>query len=292
MEGQKVTQDGRRELLEWSVQTLRSAGVDHPDREARSLLEEALVRGGGLSAGQEQRFRDWVVRRAAREPLYYIIGHRTFWSLPFKVNQHVLIPRPETEVLIEAFLRRVPEARRNEPFEVLDVCTGSGIIAVVAARELPHSRVTAVDISGESLDVARENAERHGVADRVRFLQGDLFEPVLSEGIGDFDFILSNPPYIGAAFHEDLVPEFRDHEPKRTFDGGKDGMRFYRVIVPGAARLLKPGGHLILETGFGVHGPVADLVNSAGCFETPDVIDDFNRYPRVVSAKKREARRR
>lgn len=285
-----------RTLLQWSIEYLTQAGVEQPGTDAQALLEEVVASSSEkappplereVDPNHGHRFRNWVERRAAREPLHYILGHRKFWSLDFKVTPDVLIPRPETEVLISHFL----ELKKNFPgqtsFRILDMCTGSGVIAIVAALEVPKSQVIAVDISNDSLAVAQENAKKHGVARKIRFLKGDLFDAIHREDLGPFDFILSNPPYIRVDRIEGLIPEIKDHEPRRTFDGGSDGLNFYHAIIPDAVRLLKKGGYVIVETGFGVHGPVCSLIRETRAFTEPAIVSDFNHYPRVVSARKK-----
>ncbi len=290
-----MEQNGSK-LMEWAIDQLTRAGVDRPEMDIRTLYEEvfgcpsnnlSIAPDAEADPDRRHRFQNWVERRATREPLHYVIGHRKFWSLDFKVTPQVLIPRLETEVLISHFLEIEKSYSGQSHCDILDVCTGSGIIAVVAAKELPGSQVVAVDISRDSLTVAEENSRKHGVSRQIRFLISDLFEQIHRENLGPFDFILSNPPYIKVDCIEGLIPEIKNHEPRRTFDGGEDGLKFYRVIVSEAAGFLKVGGYLIVETGFGVHGPVCDLLRKTGNFEEPLVLSDFNDYPRVISARKK-----
>jgi release factor glutamine methyltransferase len=238
-------------------QVLAAGGIADPAREAETLLAHVLgVDRARLHADPEARveahaaarFRTLAARRAAREPLQYLVGAQEFWSLPFRVTTAVLIPRPETEHLIEALLALgLPE----EP-HLLDLGTGSGCLAVAAAHALPRARVVATDISAPALQVARVNAAQNGVAARLRFLEGDLFEPVLRRGLESaFDVILSNPPYIGAEELATLPPEIRDHEPRLALSPGPDPLAVHRRIALEAARYLRPGGRLIVEIGFG-----------------------------------------
>jgi release factor glutamine methyltransferase len=238
-----------------------------------------------LSVDEWERYRDFIDRRAGREPLAYILGKREFWSLEFQVTPRVLIPRPETERLIEVLLARVGEQIRNAPLRILDVGAGSGVLAVVAARELPASRITAVDLCPEALAVARANAVTHAVAARIDFFQSDLFTGLPpSQG---FDFILSNPPYIPSARLAELMPEVACYEPRAALDGGADGLDFYRNIISGALDRLAPGGGLILEAGDDQGPTVADMLRAQGGYETPELIRDYGGMERVVFARRR-----
>jgi len=234
---------------------LAAAGVGEPARDAATLL--ALAAGLSrerlhahpdrvIDAAARARFLALVARRAAREPLQQITGSQEFWSLEFRVTPEVLIPRPETEHLIEA-LQRLPLP--PEPV-VVDLGTGSGCLAVVVARLLPAARLIATDISTAALEVARDNAARHGVADRIVFLAGDLFAALEGRGLeGVVDLLISNPPYIPEAHLAGLAPEVRDHEPRQALTPGPDGLAIHRRIAAGAGRFLRPGGRLLAEIG-------------------------------------------
>jgi release factor glutamine methyltransferase len=194
------------------------------------------------------------------------------------VTPAVLIPRPETELLVAAFLRL---NRRPDPV-VLDVGTGSGCVAIAVAREAPAARVLASDVSEEALAVARANAERHGVADRVEFRRGDLFAAFAGLGIeGRVDFILSNPPYIGEGELGGLQPEVRDHEPRAALVAGPDGLAVHRRIAAGAGRFLAPGGTLVVEIGAGQDGAIRALYSSAGGLEVAGFDRDLAGVPRA-----------
>jgi release factor glutamine methyltransferase len=224
--------------------------------------------GRPVAAGDEARLRALVARRARREPLHYVLGTREFWSREFRVTPAVLIPRPETELVIAAFLRL---NRRPDP-AILDLGTGSGCIAVTVACEVPGARVVAGDLSEAALEVARDNARRHGVASRVDFRRGDLFAVVAGGGPAErFDFVLANPPYVAAADLPALEPEVRDHEPRAALVAGPDGLEAHRRIAAEAPPWLLPGGHLILEIGAGQEDAVRALyagrpgLRVAGC---------------------------
>lgn len=254
-------------VLQWTAGYFRERGIEGGRLDAELLLSDTLKldRVGlylnydrPLSALELETFRAAVGRRAKREPLQYIRGEAEFWSLPFTVSPAVLIPRPDTEVLVEEALKRISGTCR-----VLDVGTGSGAIAIAIADERPEAKVEAVDLSPEALTVARGNAERNGVADRVALRQGDLRQLTGA----DYDLVVSNPPYIPSADLAGLMPEVREFEPLLALDGGKDGLYAYRLLAAQAATLLKPGGWLLLEVGIGQAEAVAGLMQTAGLVE-------------------------
>ena len=280
-------------FLDWSTDRLDRSGIKLPRLEAEVLLAGALSLSREeiyrapervLSEAERSILQTCVERRLHREPMAYILGHREFWSLDFKVAPSVLIPRPETETLVESLLAMYTATSVNGPVRILDIGTGSGIIAVVTAREISESRVTATDFSSEALSVARENASTHGVLDQISFVQADLFvgapEP-------PYDFIVSNPPYIKTGCMHDLMPDIRDFEPRTALDGGIDGLDFYRRIVPDALNHLKTGGGLILEIGETQAEAVSNLLHSEEGYESIKVTRDIGGYDRVVSARKR-----
>lgn len=228
------------------------------------------------------RFRDLVNRRASRVPLQYLTGEQEFWSLRFTVSPAVMIPRPETEGLIETFLRLNDRA---DPL-ILDVGTGSGCIAVAAAHAVPRARLHAVEIAPEALAVARVNAAAHGLTKRIEFHQGDLFAPLRLLGLeGRFDFVLSNPPYIDAAELATLEPEVRDHEPRAALTPGIDGLAFHRRLALEGPPFLKPGGHLIVEVGAGQAEAAAELYGAPGILEVLEVRPDLSGIPRALVAR-------
>jgi len=234
-----------------------------------------------VEAAQASRYRALVGRRAAREPLQYLTGVQEFWSLTFKVTPAVLIPRPETEGLVEAFLRL---NRAPDPV-VIDIGTGSGCLAVVAAREVPGARVYASDSSEEALGVARENAAVHGVAGRIDFRRGDLFGPFRAAGLdGRVDFILSNPPYVGDEELPRLMPEVRDHEPRPALAAGTDGLAVHRRLAHEAPKFLKPGGHLLAEIGLGQEPALRALYAEQSRIDLVAILPDLAGVPRILIA--------
>ena len=227
-------------------------------------------------------------RRISGEPIQYILGKSEFMGLEFKVAPGVLIPRPETEILVEAVLKfsRQPGffGRR---LEIMDVGTGSGNIAVSLAKLLSGLRVTAIDISREAIEIAEYNARLNDVADRISFVQGDLFSSC--EKASGYDMIVSNPPYIPTQELKDLQPEIK-YEPVIALDGGKDGLDYYRGLAGRAPYFLKEGGLLIAEIGFNQKDAVADIFQSDKNLRVLEVIPDYNNIDRVVVAEKRKAR--
>lgn len=273
-----------KQSLSEATARLREAGVAQPDREAVWLLSHLLGISVGrlrakpdldLTGGQAEAFADAVSRRTRREPLQYILGSEEFMGLTFKVTPAVLIPRPDTEVLVGAALAMMHGAVR-----IADIGTGSGAIAVAVARFLPEASVVAVDLSAEALEVARQNAVENGVADRVEFRQGDLLGPLGQER---FDSILSNPPYVGEDEVDGLMPEVRDWEPRMALTPGHDGLTIFRRLVSQAPDMLKPGGLLGVEVGAGQAAAVAALFRQAG-FE-PHLHSDSGGIDRAVLGK-------
>ena len=224
-------------------------------------------------------------RRAAREPLAYITGNKEFWSLDFIVTPAVLIPRPETELLVDLALDCARELPSRQRIKILDIGTGSGAIAVSLAKHLPESEVWAVDISAASLRVAEANAKRHNVAERIRFLQGDLLDALDQVG-ATFDLILSNPPYVRSAELAGLAPEIRDWEPRTALDGGVDGLDYSRRLIGAAPSHFNEGGRMLLEIGSDAAQAVVDLFARAGCYEPARVHRDYAGRDRAVAAVK------
>ena len=250
-------------ILNWTKGYLAEKGVENPRLEAEWMLCEALTldRVGlylnfdkPLSETELSAYRGMVLRRGKREPLQYILGNQEFMGLEFQVSPAVLIPRHDTEVLVSEGIKRGGTAR-----SILDIGAGSGCVAVALAKALPEAEVCAVDISGEALAVARENAERNGAS--VQFFQGSLLEPFAGRR---FDMILSNPPYIPKAELATLQQEVRGFEPLGALDGGADGLDFYRAIVARASDHLNAGGWLLFEVGMGQAPEVLQLLRGGG----------------------------
>jgi release factor glutamine methyltransferase len=280
-------------LVEEGRARLEDAGVSDPGRDAEVLLAHVLSADTTrlhahpktpVGPAAAERYRLLVARRAAREPLQYLTGVQEFWSLAFTVTPEVLIPRPETEGIIEAFLR----ANRAPDPVVLDIGTGSGCLAVVVAREVPGARVYASDVSEEALLVARANAAAHGVARNIDFRRGDLFEPFRGTGLeGAVDFVLANPPYMGDRELSALMPEVRDHEPRSALVAGPDGLAVHRRLLLEAGDFLKPGGRLISEIGLGQDALLRDLCRDHPRLHHLAIEPDLAGIPRVLTARAR-----
>jgi release factor glutamine methyltransferase len=249
-----------------------------------------------LNSAQREQYFSLIARRASGEPTQHLTEHQEFWGLDFEVSPSVLIPRPETEHLIEVALERLGitnemgAQRRNEKFRIADVGTGSGCIAISLARELPYASIIATDISVAALDVARRNAARHGVSDRVELLECNLLDALFyqSPATGHqsspiFDLIVSNPPYIGRWEAASLAREVREHEPEAALYGGELGTEFYAPVLTQAAALLKPGGLLVVELG---HTSTAHVANLLASSEWASVLiaNDLAGIPRIASA--------
>ncbi|MDQ2105024.1 peptide chain release factor N(5)-glutamine methyltransferase [Azospirillum isscasi] len=246
---------------------LREAGVDTPDLDARLLVEHALgltrpdlfTRAGDpIPAPDAARLLALVERRAAREPVGRILGHREFWTIDLALNPDTLEPRPDTETLVEAVLTSLPD--RAAPLRLLDLGTGTGCILLALLAELPAATGTGVDLSPGAVAAATENAARNGLAGRARFRTGNW-----GAGLDErFDVVVSNPPYIPSADIAALDPEVREHDPLRALDGGADGLDAYRIIAGQLPDLLQPGGLAGLEVGQGQAADVAGLLAAAG----------------------------
>jgi release factor glutamine methyltransferase len=283
-----------RGALLWGAQVLCHAGLENHRLDAEVLLrhvlnmekEQLYVNSDApISAGQEAMFRDLLLRRSRREPVAYITGHKEFWSLDFFVTPAVLVPRPETELLVEVALQYVTQLASGSPVKVLDVGAGSGAISVCLAKEQAASQIFAVDISAVALDVAHVNARRHSVVDRIRFLAGDLFAPV--EPLPEtFDLIVSNPPYIRTGELSMLALEIREWEPTIALDGGPDGLDSYRRMIEEGHSYLTTGGSIVLEIGANMASAVADLFSRSGCYGPASVYQDYAGKDRVIAATK------
>jgi release factor glutamine methyltransferase len=261
----------------------------HPDRaraDAELLLLHLLQRDRAyllthldeiLTGEGAVRYYALVERRLAGEPIQYILGEAEFYGLPFRVTRDVLIPRPETEHLVEKALDlagRFPQPR------IVDVGAGSGAISVALAHKLPQAKITSIDISPAALAIAGENARRNAVA--VRFLRGDLLAPVAAES---FEIVVSNPPYVPSTDRDSLAVEVREYEPGLALFAGDDGLEIYRRLIPAAFAVLVPGGFLALEIGFGQSPAIADLLAASG-FQQIEFVPDLQGIPRVACAQR------
>lgn len=282
------------EALNWATHFLKTHQIQNPRLQAELLLGHSMnqKREGlylrfhqEIMKEEEEKFKTLVLRRVAGEPLQYLLGYQEFWSILFKVDPRVLIPRPETEHLVEEALSLLSKNNFESFPLVLELGTGCGAIAISLARELTHLRIIATDLSKEAIEVARENAMESGVSHRITFLVGDLFE-IFSPLKRPFDLILSNPPYIKDSEIEQLTREIRDHEPWIALKAGKDGLDFYRRIISRAPQYLKRGGWLLLELGEGQGERVTELFESTGEFKNPIIVKDLSGIERVIKAQR------
>jgi release factor glutamine methyltransferase len=285
------------EALRWGELALRRRGVESARLDVEVLLAHCLQwersalyreRDYALTAEERARFEGLVARREAHEPIAYLTGAREFWSLPLIVRAGVLIPRPETEWVVESALRYAPGfLRQRTRCRVLDVGTGSGNIAVAVAASLDAAEVTALDISPAALTVAQLNARVCGVSERVRYLCGDLFSP-LHPRWARFDLLLSNPPYIAAQEMPSLPATVRCYEPREALDGGPDGLTFYRDLFAEGAPYLSDDGIAIVEVGHRQASEVSRIVVQTQRWELLEIVKDYGGIERVVVAQRRQ----
>jgi release factor glutamine methyltransferase len=277
------------QILANARQRLSQAGILEAALDSETLLRHVtgwdratLLAHPGREVGGEdaRRFHSLVDARAERRPLQHLTGVQAFWRHEFRVNADVLIPRPETEVLVEAALDLV---RSRAEALVVDVGTGSGCIALSLAAEAALAEVHATDVSHAALLVARDNARRLGLEDRVRFHEGDLLAPVRAL-VGRVDLLVSNPPYVDARDSASLLPEVRDHEPAVALFPPGGPLALYRRLLPEAARFLRPGGHALVEVGQGQSRDVVGIAEGAGLV-VEGVIPDLARIPRAILAR-------
>lgn len=276
-------------ILKWTRQYFGEKGVENPRLDAEVLLSHVLGKDRiylyvnfdqPLEEKELTAFRAAVKKRAARLPVAYIIGTKEFMGLEFQVTPAVLIPRPDTEILVESALDLLKDV--SSP-EILDIGTGSGAICISMLANLPEAKGTTVDISPDALSVAKGNAEKHEVAERLTFCLGDLFAPVAGK---KFHGILSNPPYIPAQDILELTPEVRQ-EPNLALDGGVDGLDFYRRIIQEGKNYLEPGGFIAMEVGIDQASLVAALAEESGFFKVNAIIKDYGGIERVVVLRER-----
>lgn len=276
--------EGRHRLL--------GAGIDHDESalDARLLAQAVLgwdtarilTSGDGLEPPAfAQQYDQLLSRRAHREPLSYITGTREFWNLLFEVSPDVLIPRPETEGLVEAVDELFPD--RRAALRMADVCTGSGCVAIAVAFDRPEARVVAADLSAAALEIARRNAIRHAVTDRVECVHGDLLLPLT----GRFDVITANPPYVPAGARVELPPEVRDFEPETALFAGADGLSIIRRLISESPLRLEHGGYLMFEFGQGQETAVRELISACDRLKMVDIKRDLQGIARIAIAERR-----
>ncbi|HEV3417888.1 MAG TPA: peptide chain release factor N(5)-glutamine methyltransferase [Pirellulales bacterium] len=283
-------------LLAWTTDFLKGQAAESPRLDAEVLLAAArgcqrieLYTSFDQAADEttREKFRELVRRRAEGTPVAYLVGRKEFYSLSFRVTPDVLIPRPETELLVVRLLDLAKSlGASGQAVSIADVGTGSGIIAVCAARSLPTARVAAIDVSSAALAVARENAAAHGVAERIEWFESDLFAAVPAER--RFDFVASNPPYVSSAEFAKLAATVKDFEPRLALEAGPRGTEVIERLIPAAAERLLPGGWLLMEISPMIEPAVRALLEAEATFEAGPTIKDLAGLPRIVQAKKKE----
>jgi release factor glutamine methyltransferase len=284
------------DLIKWTSDFFAKKGIESPRLEAELLLAEVLECPRihlyvnfekPVEPERLARYRELVKRRAdSREPLQYILGHTQFVDPKLSVTRDVLIPRPETELLALWTVERL-KATTGEALRALDLCTGSGCLALFMASKETRAKISAVDLSPAALTMAKKNAETLKLSERVEFYEGDLFAPLPLDGREAYDLIVSNPPYIDPAQKPTLQPEVRDHEPAMALFAEENGLAVVRRIVGEAGTWLKSGGWLGLEFGFGQHEAVKGMAELAGTFAVVEIAADANKIPRFLQAQKR-----
>lgn len=277
------------EAITHAVRKLSDRGVPNARLDAELLLSHILQKDRAwlfthaadrLDTVSEKHFQELIHRRAGREPLQYIVGSQEFWGLEFKVTRDVLIPRPETELVVESAMN-VLKSIANPT--VIDLCTGSGCIAVSIGKQFDTARIFATDMSDRALGIARENARKHGVMDRIRFLEGDLFQPMEELDLIDkVHLITANPPYIPSGDLPSLQPEVRDHEPAMALTAGADGTEIQKRIIAGAARFLLKNGSLIMEMGIGQAETLGRIIDESEHYGKREILQDLAGIDRVI----------
>jgi len=275
-----------QEWFRGAVNALRNAGISYPEKEVQEMLSaiginrvELFKENPILNTDELKKLNEFIERRKKREPLQYILGYTYFLDLKIKTLSGVLIPRPETELLVIEVVKEVEKAGLKASV-ILDLCTGTGAIALGIGNLLKDSIVYGVDISEKAISIARENAKINGIKN-VIFLQGNLFDPVKDR---KFDIITANPPYIKTGEMKDLEPEVKDWEPLEALNGGEDGLKFYRIIITEAPMYLKKNGLLFLELGVGLYKEVISLAK-LNRFTELSIVKDLNGIERILKAK-------
>lgn len=281
-------------MLQWASTYFKNRGIESPRAAAEILLAHALGtdrvhlymhHDQPLDKTELALFKTFIQRRLQREPVAYIVGHKGFWSVDLSVTPDVLIPRPETERLVEVALAWLADRAFGSAADIMDLGTGSGAIVVAIAAEAGLHRFFASDVSPDAIAIARNNAVTAGVAEHVRFFVGDWLAAVRPGPL--FDLIVTNPPYVASGEWSDLQPEIVHYEPRLALDGDEDGLRSYRAIVGTAHRFLKPGGALMMEIGCRQQEAIQLLAEQCGAYETYNCYKDYSGHDRVVTMQKK-----
>jgi len=285
-----------KNLLKVTTDYLKEKQIENPRLTAEVLLAHQLNIDRvslyinfdqPLNESELSGYRLLIKRRLQREPLQYITGAQEFWSLDFIVNPQALIPRPESELLVELAINQLkpPNAFENHPPNILDLGTGCGALAISLAKEVQEAKIWATDISSGALKLANLNAKKHGVADRIKFKHGNLWDPLVNQGI-KFDIIISNPPYIACEEYNDLPPEVRDYEPRSALDGKENGMYYIEKILKGGLRFLNTEGLILLEMAPDQTNEALSLIGQIKDYGESSRIKDYSHRYRVVMAQR------
>jgi protein-(glutamine-N5) methyltransferase, release factor-specific len=293
-------QDGNtiRDSLKWAITILNKSEIEFPEINADTLLTYVLScdrtrlytnHDNVIDDADICKYKELIDKRASHVPLQYITGRVEFMSLDFTVDERVLIPRPETEILVETVLNKAQgNILPDKGVIIMEIGTGSGNIAVSLAKNLSNAEIYTNDISPEALLVAETNVQRHDVADKVHLLHGDFFGIFNNSTEKEqVDFIVSNPPYVSESEWNELEPEVREHEPRQALVGGEDGLCFYRKIINDAAHWLRPGGFLVIEIGETQANAISKLIEDEECYERAERIKDLQGKERIISARRR-----
>lgn len=283
------------DLLKMSTDYLEKKGIEHPRLNAELLLASVLKFNRvqlylnfekPVAHSELDLFRQFLRRRAGHEPLQYILEETEFYSLKLKVNRHTLIPRPETEILVDTVIEQCNKLfDLQKTIQILDIGTGSGNIAIALAKNIEGARITAIDVQNESLQIARQNADYHNVSDKINFIKQDIFSDAATL-VGMYRVIVTNPPYISRDEFEQLPSEVKNFEPCLALDGGFEGLDFYRRLTKLAKLLLVPNGFIAIEMSALQADRVYQLFLNTGLFQEVAIIHDLNGLPRVLLAKK------
>jgi release factor glutamine methyltransferase len=281
------------DILNESTKTLEAADIPSARLDAEVLLSFCLRCDRlefyknpdmPISETKLSAFRNFIARRLQWEPVAYITGRKEFWSISLEVNNSVLIPRPDTEIIVEETVNICRKIDSSE-IKILDIGTGSGAIAIVSALEITSAKVVATDISSAALNLAQKNAAALGLKDKIDFRQGDLFEPV--DGI--FDIIICNPPYISVQDYEKLPAGVKNYEPQEALLAGKSGLEFYEKLIYQAAGFLQKNGWLLMEIGAKQEAGVRGIMEAAGIYDSIEMRRDYAGLPRVIKARRKES---
>jgi len=274
-----------KKTLQWAIEALKNEGIETARLDAEVLLSHATNKDRAyiyanpdipIDKRKVLYYKALINERLLHKPVSYITGHKEFMSMDFKVDGNALIPRPETELIVEAVCNSGEEIGK-----ILELGTGSGAIAISLAKYNPDWHIIATDISMQALLIAKDNALYHGVAERIRFIQTDLFDGLKYK----FDLVISNPPYIPTGDLDSLSMDVKNYEPLLALDGGTDGLRIIKRIINGSNSVLEPNGLLVIEIGFGQIGDVIGLADNIGLYSDYKVVNDYSGIPRIFCCR-------